>query len=145
MPKSKLDAFMEDLPDFPGTRKPINRPGGAPPPAKATNGWDARSRMFLIGEKEIELFEVGALALALERKPVTIRSWEARGIIPLANYRTPVPRRETVPGKAVKGRRLYTRAQIEFLIVAVRTHQLGDVKKADWPGFIQHIKTNWPK
>jgi len=57
-----------------------------------------------------ECFTIGQLAAALNRKSVTIRKWEADGVLPEAMYRT--------WAKTPNGRyRLYTRAQVEGLVL----------------------------
>lgn len=83
--------------------------------------------------------------MALNRKPVTIRSWESKGWLPSASFRTPPPRSEQIPGKAVKGRRLYSEAQIVFLVEAAITYAIDDPVKPDWVGFRKHIEDNYPR
>jgi len=68
--------------------------------------WERRGRVYSIKSRDVELFPVGALAEALNRKPTTIRSWESRGWYP----KTPI--RGPVQGHTGK-RRLYTREMIE--------------------------------
>ena len=80
----------------------------------------------------------------LNRKPVTIRSWEAKGWIPPASFRTPAPKSEQIPGKAVKGRRLYSEAQIVFLVEAAMAYAIDDPDSPDWKGFRKHIADNYP-
>jgi predicted DNA-binding protein (UPF0251 family) len=70
--------------------------------------------------------------------------WEQRGWIPKVRYRTPAPAGTQIPGKPTKGRRLYSREQVELLIDAVEAFRLNDQKKADWDGFKKHIRANWP-
>lgn len=144
---SKVGSFMDDLPDYPGKRPPINRPDSPKhklTSAEAAERWDANPQRFMLKGQEVELFKVGALAKALDRRPVTIRAWETEGLIPQANFRTPTPKGEQVPGKQVKGRRLYLRSQIEFLILAVKQYHMGDPKKADKAGFRAHVAKHWP-
>lgn len=59
--------------------------------------------------KEINFYTVGELARALNRKPVTIRKWEADGVIPKATFIAPSSDKR---GK----RRLYTEDQIAGLV-----------------------------
>lgn len=138
-PSSKPDK------DYPGKRAPKNRKQaklkvvGPQEPQ-----WDDHPRVFLNGGVETEFFQIGALAMALKRKPVSMRKWESEGIIPKANFRTPTPRGTNVPGKAVKGRRLYSRQQIEFLIEAVRRFEI-DGSKPRWTEFKAHVAKSWPK
>ncbi|WP_030661031.1 hypothetical protein [Streptomyces rimosus] len=71
--------------------------------------WDAKPRIYRLGGELKEFFSIGHLALALNRRPVTIRKWERLGIIPAPTF--------VVRGKSPRGdRRLYTRAQVEGMI-----------------------------
>jgi hypothetical protein len=94
---------------YPGSRRPIirhpNRPSedkGVPSPA----GWDAKPRIYKVHGSDMELFTVGQLAQALNRRPVTIRLWERQGVIPRSTYQR---NSEDPRGR----RRLYSRAQVE--------------------------------
>jgi len=137
--------ILGDLPNWPGKTAPKNRPT-SPKKIKSEeelNG--ARATIFRIGGEEREMFTIGELARAVERKPVTIRAWESQGVIPRANYRTPVPKGQQIPGKTVKGRRLYSRAQVEFLAEAVKKFPLTDKRTAQLSRFKAYVIANWPK
>lgn len=137
-------SIFNDLPDWPGNTPPKNRQGvkRAPQATDRFNG--ARSKVYRIKGVDREFFTVGELARALQRKPVTVRSWENRGWIPRVKYRTPAPAGTQIPGKPTKGRRLYSLEQVEFLVEAVDKYRINDPKKADWDGFREHIRVNWP-
>lgn len=65
-------------------------------------------RVLTVNGIEVEFFSIGQLAAALGRKPVTIRSWEAEGILPTSGWTKPGRDRDP------RGRRrLWTRAQVE--------------------------------
>jgi hypothetical protein len=104
---------------YPGSRHKRRPAGVAPTQVVAADvpDWDDKPRVVTMGGKTVEFFTIGQLALALNRRPVTIRSWEAKGAIPLARYRTPA-----IGGK--EGRRLYTRRQVEGLVDICRRHGL---------------------
>jgi hypothetical protein len=104
-----LDRFA-DL-DWPGKRKPVNRDLGAPV-KEEPEGWDDKPVMYMYKGQQKEFFTISHLAAALGKSPVTIRSWENKGFLPRSSYRSPRPRRETLPGTARKGKRLWTREQI---------------------------------
>jgi hypothetical protein len=70
--------------------------------------------------------------------------WEQQGWIPRATFRTPTPRGQQIPGKTLKGRRLYSLSQVEFLMDALEHFKIDDPNKANWDGFRKHIKNNWP-
>lgn len=78
-------------------------------------GWDAKPIVYIVSGKAKEFFTIGHLANALGRKPVTLRSWESKGVFPKSPYRSPAPR-GSIPGKASKGKRLWTREQIEGVL-----------------------------
>lgn len=62
---------------------------------------------FLVGGQPQEFYKLGSLAEALQRKQVTIRKWEADGVIPNPTFILPSK------SKDVRGqRRLYTKEQI---------------------------------
>lgn len=102
-------------------------------------------RKYLVDGVPKPFYTVGALARALGRSPVTIRSWESKGWLPSASFRAPAPRSQQIPGKASMGHRLYSREQIEFLVHAFYHFRLDKVKGHDWPGFRKHIQDNYPR
>jgi hypothetical protein len=63
---------------------------------------------YLVNNQPLALYRIGAVARALNRKPVTIRKWESEGYIPVSPYK--------LPGRDSRGqRRLYSKEQIESL------------------------------
>ncbi len=104
---------------FPGSRPPVNRQPEAPAASAETEVlWDSHPLMRSINGVEYEFFQVGALADALGRQPVTIRGWETKGLLPGTPFRSSMPSRSPLAslGKTPKGRRLYLRAQIEGIV-----------------------------
>lgn len=94
-----------------------------------SNGWDENPIIKLIKGVETELFTVGALALALDKKIVTIRLWEKKGYIPLAPYRL---RSKNLNGKKVLGNRVYTRELIEIAIEEFGKRNLLNAPRVEW-------------
>lgn len=94
-----------------------------------TNGWDEHPIVKVVKGVETELFTVGALASALEKKIVTIRMWEKKGYIPGAPYRL---RSKIVQGKKVNGNRVYTRELIEILIEEFSRRGLLGTARVEW-------------
>jgi hypothetical protein len=94
-----------------------------------TNGWDENPVIKVVKGVETELFTVGALAAALEKKIVTIRMWEKKGYIPGAPYRL---RSKIVQGKKVNGNRVYTRELIEILIEEFSRRGLLGTARVEW-------------
>lgn len=138
-----LDLFG-DMPDFPGKTPPKNRATSRPQAMREDELNGARGKFYRIKGEDVELFTIGEVARAIGRQPVTVRAWESRGWIPKANFRTPAPARQQIPGKATKGRRLYTRQQVEFLAKAVSSFSLDLKTSPDWPKFREYVRANWP-
>lgn len=93
--------------------------------------WDARPfKKTLPNGKDIEMFTIGALASAVGRPVITIRTWIKEGHIPPSPYRLP----DTVDkyGKSRAGRRMWSRAMIESLIELFGKSGLLTVKRIDW-------------
>jgi Cft2 family RNA processing exonuclease len=139
-----LLSMLGDLPDFPGNTPPKNRSGAKSRPMADEELNGARGKVYRIKGEDIEMFTVGELARAISRRPVTVREWERRGWIPKSNYRTPAPKASQIPGKPAKGRRLYTRDQVEFLVKAVSSFSLAQSSHPDWHRFREHVRANWP-
>lgn len=102
---------MEDF--YPGSKKTRKIYDGSDPdmpvlPEPAQELDLGRSKNYLVGNKVVELFPIGAVARALNRKPVTVRKWETEGIIPNSPY---MMKSHDTRGQ----RRLYSRQQIETL------------------------------
>lgn len=105
---------------------------------------EVKGKLYRIKGVDVELFSIGDLACLLGKRPVTVRMWESKGWIPKANWRSPTPKGQQIPGREVKGRRLYTRAQVELLKEASIKYRIDDKSKGDWAGFKQYIRSNWP-
>lgn len=95
---------------YPGSKRKIER-SDDDTAADPSDGWDAKPRVYKKDGKDTEFFTVGHLAMAMNRKPLTIRQWERRGIIPKSTFQ-----RAGRNGSQHGRRRLYTRAQIEGMI-----------------------------
>lgn len=117
---------------------------------KPETSWEAKPRKYKIkGQEELkELFTVGDLAKALDRTPATIRRWETLGIIPRSRIRSPKPRGEQVPGKEIRGHRLYSRGQIQLILQVA--HEEGIFVRPANPNtpvnyteFTRLVRENW--
>jgi hypothetical protein len=102
------------------------------------------SQEWKVGDSVRKFYSIGTLAAVLQRSPTTVRSWESKGWIPPASFRAPAPRKEQIPGKALRGKRLYSEAQVRFLYEASVRFHLAIPRQADWPGFRRHVKTKYP-
>ena len=94
-----------------------------------SNGWDENPLIKTIKGVETELFTIGALAHALEKKIVTIRLWEKKGYIPIAPY---LLRSKELNGKKVNGNRVYTRELIEITIEEFSRRNLLGAARVEW-------------
>ncbi len=128
---------------WPGSRPPKSAAAGTQQ-HRAPSDMTWKGKVYRLKGEDVELFSIGDLAGILGKKPVTIRMWESKGWIPRANWRSPAPKGEQIPGRPVKGRRLYTRPQVELLYKASQKFQIDSKVSADWPGFREFIKVHWP-
>ncbi len=138
--------LLGDLPNFPGKTPPKNR-RDSPKPFIEDKYNGAHSQVYKINGEEVRMFTIGALARALNRQPITIRSWENKGWIPKANFRKQAPRNRVnilISDIATKGDRLYSVSQVDFLIECVERFNLSDKVHGNWTGFRNHVKANWP-
>lgn len=91
---------------FPGSRQPISPISGPRDPLGGRKG-----KEFTINHKTVELFTISDVAELLNRRPVTIRKWEEKGIIPKATFAKPGANKDP------RGRRrLYSREQVTALV-----------------------------
>ena len=116
-PYAVFEDLHEPLKDYPGKRTPVNR--HLTQVSIEDSAWDAKPAIYVYKGVSREFFKIGHLANALNRAPVTIRSWEKKGVLPISPYRTPAPRVSTVNGSP-KGKRLWVRAQIEGILRIAR-------------------------
>jgi len=133
---SLLDRFA-DLPSFPGKREPVNR-GIEPQPEPVE--WDGKPTFYLFKGQKREFFTISHLSAALGRSPVTIRSWENKGLLPRSPYRTPRPQRGSLPGKETKGRRLWTRRQIDGILRIANEERVILNDKPPTPAFASKVQ-----
>jgi hypothetical protein len=108
-----LDRFMTDE-YYPGSK--MKREKRVPDPEPEPEFIWPKGRILTISGYEVECFTTGQLADLLgHRKAVTIRAWEASGILPKSGYY--VPGRD---GDLRGRRRYYTRQQVEGVLDIAR-------------------------
>ena len=142
-----LMGLFGDLPNFPGKRVPKNRPEFK----KLTdsiledryNG--AKGKEYVINGERLMMYTIGEVCKALDKSTVTVRMWESKGWIPKPSFRTPAPNNVQIPGKASKGRRLYTQQQLDTLLDSMTQFNIAEPHKGDWDGFKQYIQENWKR
>jgi len=112
-----LDRFsdLEDVRDYPGKRKPALRIKRRPQVDDAPS-WDESPVYYMVDGKQQEFFTIRHLAAALDYSQQSIRAWENSGLLAKSPYRSPKPRRPTIGGRNTKGKRLWTRQQIEGIL-----------------------------
>jgi hypothetical protein len=102
--------WKDALEPYPGSKKKIGHKDQVD--AKVEE-WAEKPKVYTVRGKDVEFFSIGQLALALNRRPVTIRKWESEGIIPRSTF--------TAPSDDPRGkRRLYTRKQVEGIVKIAR-------------------------
>lgn len=148
-----LDKMFEELADphkpvdFPGKRplRDLSKIDKRPKLVAMDEEWDAKPIIKRLHGVETQFYAVGHLARALGRQTVTVRSWEAKGWLPNSTYRAPTPKGEQVPGKKTKGRRLYTRAQVEIVVEAARGCGvlIDNGRNANWKAFTRAVVDGW--
>lgn len=114
------DKLFEDL-TYPGRRKPVNRK--AETEQSDTELWDDRPVKYLINGQEREFFQISHLAKALGYSVQAIRLWETQGHLPRTPYRAPRLRGAVAAG-STKGKRLWTRQQIEGIVRIAKKHRV---------------------
>lgn len=142
-----LMGLFGDLPNFPGKRVPKNRPDS---PAVVNSVIENRyngikGKEYIINGEKMMMYTIGQVCAALDKSAVTLRMWESKGWIPKSSFRTPPPNGVQIPGKASKGRRLYTQQQLDTLIDGVALFNIADRHRGDWEAFKQYIQENWKR
>jgi hypothetical protein len=128
---------FEDL-DYPGRRKPVNR---QPPPASDDREvWeDIKPTVYIVGGEKREFYFIGALAKALGYSVQSIRAWEAAGLMPNTPFRSPRTRKPVAGGRSDKGKRLWTREQIEGILRLAKKHRVVLNKQPPTPAFAADV------
>ena len=111
-----LDQFAGLDQYYPGSRERRQTVPASRPLAVEEDLLGTGTIMRVRGER-VEFFTIGQLAAALNRKAVTLRAWEAAGILPTSGYHT--------ASKDPRGRRrLYTRDQCAGIIRLAKEHNI---------------------
>lgn len=140
----ELDKLFDDL-RYPGSRRLRPEPSVAAKTQSAEGeAWDSRPHIKTLKGKETEFFTIEALCKAFGGKaPVTVRLWMRKGYIPSATYRLPDVERN---GRVIKGRRLFTRGQVEALVRIAKQHDILHAKRVEWkqhPTFGTEVAEAW--
>jgi hypothetical protein len=119
-------AGFSDL-DYPGRKKPVNRDGTSKTKgqeASDTNDWDAKPAYYLVDGEKREFFTISHLAKALDYSVQSIRAWEAQGLLARTPYRSPRTKAPVAGGRSNKGKRLWTREQVEGIVRIAKEHRV---------------------
>jgi hypothetical protein len=133
------DSFA-DL-DYPGRRKPVNREA-RPDPERPI--WDDKPLTYMVNGEKQEFFIIGHLAKALGYSVQSIRAWEDKGLLPRSPFRSPRTRKPVAGGRSDKGKRLWTREQVEGIVRIAQQHKVifpdarGN-KKPPTPAFARDV------
>jgi len=143
-----FDKALADMPgyQFPGGIKPRRKSRTQEPKVEpADDSWDSTPRIMKRKGVDTEFFRVGALAQSLGLTSAAIRKWESQGRMPLSRYRSPAPKTHGVEGKKPMGHRLYTRDQIEIVILAATEAGVldPDVTRPNWSKFTKIVVDGW--
>lgn len=136
-----MSNFLDRFSDIgvPGRRAPMNRAAPAETVTDTTPVWDDKPLKYLVKGVEQEFFTIGAVATALGVSVQSIRAWEQKGLMPRSPYRSPRPRRAQLPDKASKGRRLWTREQVDGILRLAREEGVILNRKPPTPRFAQRV------
>lgn len=125
--------------DYPGRRKPVNR--GTKSKAKPDRPvWDEKPVKYMVGGEVREFYLISHVAMALDYSVQSVRSWEDRGLLPRTPYRSPKTKGKPQAAGSHKGKRLWTREQVEGIVRLARRHQVILNKKPPTAAFARDVK-----
>ena len=116
---------------YPGSKRKRKAPVQKDPEVTLDKNWDARPyKKTLPNGTDIEMFTIGALASAVGRPVITIRTWIKEGHIPASPYRLS----DTVDKYGAKrpGRRMWSRAMIETFVGLLDKAGLLTASRIEW-------------
>jgi hypothetical protein len=140
LPVSDVAARFDDL-DYPGRRKPKNR-GPAEEVPSDTPVWSANPLRYRLPGRDqpSEFFTISHLAKALGYSVQSIRAWEDKGLLPRSGIRSPRPKGKPQAAGSHRGKRLWTREQIEGIVRLARRHQVILNKKPPSAAFTRDVR-----
>ena len=69
----------------------------------------------------------------------SIRAWEAQGLLPRSGIRGPSTARPVAAGRSSKGKRLWTREQIEGILRLAQEHKVIINREPPTPAFYRDV------
>jgi len=130
---------------YPGSKRKRKIVKEEKPKVVVEKTWDARPYVkTLPNGQDVEMFTLGALAQALGRPIVTVRTWGMLGYLPTPPYRLA----DVVDknGDTRKGRKLYSRAMVEAAVELFTQHGLLELDRIEWSDHLQvpqELATMW--
>ena len=126
----EIDRLFEELDNYyPGSKR--KRKEKVIKEADPEAAWDTKPiKKKLPNGNEVELFTIGAMANALGRPVITIRTWIKEGYLPASPYRLPAKKNKN--GEDHQGRRLYSRAMVERTVSLFHSAGLLHTKRVEW-------------
>jgi hypothetical protein len=126
----EIDRLFEELDTYyPGSKR--KRKEKVIKEADPEVAWDSKPiKKKLPNGNEVELFTIGAMANALGRPVITIRTWIKEGYLPASPYRLPAKKNKN--GEDHQGRRLYSRAMVERTVSLFHSAGLLQTKRVEW-------------
>lgn len=125
--------------DYPGRKKPVNRETKKKEEKSAD--WHEKPVKFMVGGVQREFYTIGHLAAALGYSVQSIRAWENARLLPRSRYRAPAPKKSGSPAHITKGKRLWTREQIEGILRIADEEGVILNKKAPTARFALRVQT----
>jgi hypothetical protein len=132
MSEDFIDSILSDLDEYyPNSKRKRKVSVPKKPEIEPDLSWDSKpTKKTLPNGKDVELFSIGALAAALGRPVITIRTWIKEGYLPASPYR--LPTKKNINGEDHQGRRLYSRAMVESTIELFRSAGVLHTKRVEW-------------
>jgi hypothetical protein len=136
-----LKGFSDLEQPYPGRRKPVNRDPKQQQAPDDSELWDARpvKLKLVVNGVEPQFFYISALAKALGCSVQSIRLWEDKGLLPNTPYRLPRTKAPMAAGRSNKGRRLWTRQQIEGILLLAKKHRVILNRATPTPAFARDV------
>lgn len=101
--------------------------------------WDASPRHYTVNGVEREFFVISDVAKAIGYSVHSIRAWETAGLFPPATYRSPRTRGPVAGGHSNKGKRLWTRKQIQAILRIAKKHKVLLNRKPPTAAFAREV------
>lgn len=113
---------------YPGSRRKLGSVSSGT--SFVSDPWRDNYTIKRIGDQEIKMYPIGAIASALGVSVYTIRYWTRKGYLPTEQYR--LPKNMIIQGEKAAGRRLYLEPMIDAAVAAFDKRGLLDKPRVEW-------------